>query len=180
MPTQLFIEVSDCSNSKVLRIFDTSSYCEETIENYLIEVLPVNKSKWATFHVAKNFSLATNASSLGYKKATEQDNLIELPDGIYEIKQSYKPNIQTVQHFLHLRTISLRRKLRREWDKLVDNTCKLSQEEFYKNRDKLREIEEYILAAKFKIEDCHKKDEGKEIYEYAIKLLERYSNECQC
>lgn len=177
---ELFLEVSDHPNPKVLRVFDTSLFCDDEIENYLIEVLPVNKSKWLTFHVLKGFSLSLNSSSLGYGKVTSESELKALPDGIYEFKQSYKPNIHTLQQFFHLRTVELRRKIRKQWDSLIGHTCRISQEDYIKNRDKLREIEEFVLAAKFKVEECHQKKEGKELYEWATKLLEIYTSECQC
>ncbi len=177
---ELSLEVSDAPNIKVLRVFDTSRWCDDTIENYLIEVLPVNRSKWVTFHVQKGFSLAMNSSSLGYRKVSDESELVGIPDGIYEFKQSYKPNIHTVQHYLHLRTADLYRKIKAEWDKLVDNVCNISREEYYSNRDKLRCIQEDMLAAKYKVEECHKKTEGKELYEWAVKQLEIYTNECQC
>ncbi len=181
MVNQLSLEVSNNLNPKVLRLFDTSFYCEEAPpENYLIEVLPTNKSSWVTFYVQKNFSLGLNSSNLGYRKVADVTELRDLPDGIYEIKQSYKPNIHTLVHYYHLRTVELERKLRSEWDKLIGDTCKLSREEFYKNRDKLRDIDEYISAAKWKVEECADKKQGKEMYEWATKLLEQYTNECQC
>lgn len=179
MPNELFLEVSDAPNVKILRVYDTSKWCDDTIENYLIEVLAVNNSKWLTFQVQKGFSLALNSSAL-YRKVGAEDGLTDLPDGIYEFKQSYKPNIHTLQHYYHLRITDIRRKIRKQWDKLLDNVCKLSQEEFNLNRDKLRDIEEYLLAAKYKVEECHEKKEGKELYEWTIKLLEIYTNECQC
>ena len=177
---ELFLEVSDAPNIKVLRAFDTSHWCDDTIENYLLEVLPVNKSKWVTFHVQKGFSLAMNSSSLGYRKVGDETELRGIPDGIYEFKQSYKPNLHTVENYLHLRVVEIRKKIRAEWDKLVDDRCKLSREEYYENRDKLRDIEEYLLAAKYKVDECHEKKEGKELYEWAVKQLEIYTNECQC
>lgn len=178
---ELYIEVSNYLNPKVMRVFDTSHYCgDDLIENYLIEVLPVNKTTWVTFHVLKNFSLVLNASNLLYKKVSDVTDLQDLPDGIYEFKQSYKPNIYTVQLYYHLRTVDIKTNLRKEWDKLLDDECKLSREEFYTNRDKLRDIEEYLDAAKYKVEECLEKVEGKELYDWAVKLLEQYTNECQC
>lgn len=177
----LSLDISDKCDSKVMRIFDTSHYASTAvIENYLIEVLPVNKSVWLTFHVKKGFSLALNSSSLKYKKVTEESGLTALPDGIYEIKQSHKPNTLTLVHFYHLRVIETKLKIKKEWDKLVDNKCNLSREEYFINRDKLREIDEYVDAAKFKVEECGEKKQGKELYEWAVKLLEQYTNECQC
>jgi hypothetical protein len=177
---ELYLEVSDSPNIKVLRVFDTSQFCDDPIENYLIEVLAVNKSKWLTYHVQKGFSLALNSSSLGYQKVGSEAELRDLPDGIYEFKQSYKPNSHTVEHFQHLRVVELRRKIRKQWDNLLGDSCKISRADFEKNRDKLREIEEFLLAAKYKVEECREKKEGKELYEWATKLLEIYTNECQC
>lgn len=182
MPSnELYLEVSEAPNLKVLRLFDTSRYCnDDDITNYLIEVLPVNKDKWLTFHVQKNFSLALNSSSLGYRKVADVEALRDLPDGIYEIKQSYKPNIDTLVQYMHLRTVELRHKLSIQWDALVSDSCKITRQEFHDQRDKLREIDEFIMAAKYKVEECHEKKEGKELYEWAVKLLEQYTNECQC
>ena len=104
----LFLEVSNSSNLKTMRLFDTSYYYkDEVVENYLVEVLPVGKNTWITFNVKKGFSLTLNSSNLKYKKAIDEDCLIELPDGIYEIKQSVKPNVLTFVHFYHLRVTSL-------------------------------------------------------------------------
>lgn len=146
----------------------------------MIEVLPVNKSTWVKFYVRKGFSLALNSSNLKYNVATDTSELIELPDGIYEIKQSFKPNIHTLQHYLHMRTTALERKIRLEFKKLKTQECKLTREEVVKNTNDLREIQEYMLAAKFAVEECHDKKEGIELYKWAEKLLEYYTNECQC
>ena len=156
--TELSLEVSNNPNLKVMRLFDTSFYYnDQVVENYLIEVLPVNKSIWRTFTVDKNFSLVLNSSSLGYKKVNKAEDLLDLPDGIYEIKQSIKPNIQTVNHFYHFRVQSLLNDLSKQKTKLLDNQCKLSKSEYFINRDKLRDIEEYVYAAKWKVEECLEK-----------------------
>jgi len=179
--SELSLEVSNSAAPKVMRLVDTSHYCDdETIENYLIEVLPVNKSTWVSFNVTKNFSLALNSSNLRYKKASEASKLIALPDGIYEIKQSIKPNIHTLVHFYHFRTVELLNKIKSERDDLLSNKCNISRTEYLQNRDKLRDIMEYADAAKWMVEECGKKVEGKELYEFATTLLEQYTNECQC
>ena len=164
-----------------MRLYDTSFYYNnQVVENYLIEILPVNKSTWMTFNVDKNFSLVLNSSNLRYKKVDKAEDLLDLPDGIYEIKQSIKPNIKTVNLFYHFRIIDILNKLQTQRDKLYDDKCNLSKTEFLNNRDTLRDIEEYILAAKWKVEECNDKVKGKEMYEFARKLLEKYTNECQC
>lgn len=178
---ELSLEVSPSCNEKVIRIYDTSFYCNDDIpENYLIEVLPVNKSTWISFHVTRDFSLVLNSSNLHYKKVTDSSSLADLPDGIYEFKQSYKPNIHSVVHFYHLRTTDLFNKIRGAWNKLISGKCNLSRNEFFMNRDKLREIDEYILAAKYEVEECLDKKKGKELYDFTKKLYEQYTNKCKC
>lgn len=178
---ELSLEVSGSCNQKVMRLFDTSFYCnEDVLENYLVEVLPVNKSTWILFHVSKNFSLPLNSSNLHYKKVTDNSDLVDLPDGIYEFKQSFKPNIHTLVHFYHMRVTVLHNKLRSAWNDLVSGKCDISREEFLDNRDKLREIDEYLLAAKYQVEECLDKKKGKETYDFAKKLLEQYTNKCKC
>ena len=181
MNTDLSLEVSSATNTKIMRLYDTSHYHDdEVVHNYLIEVLPVNKTTWLTYNVAKYFTLVLNSSNLRYKKVTDSADLIELPDGIYEIKQSYKPNSKTVIHFYHFRITSTSNSLQSERNKLYNDKCNISRDEFFVNRDKLRDIEEYLYAAKWMVEECHDKVKGKELFEYAKKLLERYANECQC
>lgn len=179
--SELSLEVSNSPNPKVMRLYDTSYYCEdETVENYLIEVLPANKSTWLTFNVAKSFSLALNSSNLRYKRVNEPSRLIALPDGIYEIKQSFKPNIHTVIHFYHFRTTELMNGVESQRNKLLSDKCNISRAEYVSNRDKLRDIEEFAKAAKWMVEECGDKGRGQELYDLSKKLLEEYSNECMC
>ncbi len=164
-----------------MRLFDTSHYySDQEVSNYLIEVLPVNSEKWITFNVRKHFSLVLNSSNLRYKIVSEASGLIDLPDGIYEIKQSISPNLQTLSYFAHFRITELLNRISVQRDKLFDDKCSLTREEFLKDRDKLRDIEEYAVAGKWKVEESGDKVRGKELYEWARKQLEKYTNECQC
>jgi hypothetical protein len=177
----LSIEVSTGLNPKVMRVFDTSFYyADESIENYLVEVLPVNKEKWVTFYVKKGFSLVLNSSNLRYKVVSDHDQLVPLPDGIYELKLSYKPNAFTVCGFIHFRITTLLSSIQKERTKLLADKCSLERREYLLNRDRLRDIEEYVQSAQWIVEEDGDKEKGKELYEYAKKLLEQYSNECQC
>lgn len=162
-------------------LLDTSNYCtDELVENLLVEVLPVNKSSWVTFLVAKNFNLILNSSNLKYNKVSSTSELIALPDGIYEMKMSFKPNILNVSQFYHLRIVDLQRKLQSEFNKLLDEKCDISKFDYNINKLKLRDIEEYMLAAKWQVEECLDKKRGKELYEFALKLLQQYTHECKC
>lgn len=179
--TALSLDVSTSLAPKVMRLYDTSFYhADERVDNYLIEVLPVNKNVWVTFPVRKGFSLVLNSSNLKYKVVAEKTQLIDLPDGIYEFKQSYKPNTFTLKHFYHLRIVQLLRDVNEQRSKLLGDKCRLKKSEFVENRDVLRDIEEYAMSAKWMVEEEADKVKGKELYEWAQKRLQRYGNECKC
>lgn len=179
--TELSLDVSKSLSLKTIRLFDTSFYYNnEPVFNYLVEVLPANRSEWVVFHVDKGFSLVLNSSNLRYQKAKDEDRLLDLPDGIYEIKQSIQPNIHTLTLYYHFRIAELLNKIQNERDALLDDRCSLSRSEYYRNRDRLRDIEEYAYASQWKVEERNDKKKGKELYDFASKLLEQYTNECQC
>lgn len=181
MKSELFLEVSESLHEKTMRVFDTSHYCEdEVIENYLVEVLPPNINTWSVFKVKKNFSLTLNSSSLRYNRVKSIDELISLPDGIYEFKMSYKPNIRTISQFYHLRTVALRRDLQLQFNNLISEKCNIDKKDFVKSREELRNIDEYLSAAKWMVEECLDKKKGKELYTYTQELLKNYKNECKC
>lgn len=181
LKTQLSVDYSTSLNLKVLRLYDTSHYClQDTIENYLLEVLPANSKKWVTFHVEKGFSMALNSSNLRYHVISEEAQLLELPDGIYEFKLSYKPNILNVCQFYHMRITDLVGKIKTERKKLLEDQCSLSREEFWKSLHILRDIEDFATSAQYMVEECLDKQKGLEAYKWAVKRLEDYTNECKC
>lgn len=164
-----------------MRLFDTSKYCEDdTIENYLIEVLPVNKSTWVTFHVKKDFSLTLNSSNLGYKKVSDVAYLVDLPDGVYEIKQSYKPNIHTLGHYYHLRTTGLTMKYVEMLCRHFDNECKKEERVYNEETLHLVKIKQYIDAAEYMVSEKHEKDCGIRFYNQAVELIKQFEHECGC
>lgn len=181
MNNKLSLEVSDSNNLKVIRIFDTSNYCtDDVIENYLIEVLPVNKDSWITFHVQKNFSLALNSSSLQYNKVSSESDLIDLADGIYEIKQSYKPNIHTVCHYYHLRTTSLNIKYLELLCTHFNEECSKDKSTYINEIKQLTKIKQYIDAAKYLVDYKHNKECGVRLYNQAVELTKIFEDGCGC
>ena len=164
-----------------MTILDTSHYIKnEVIDNYLIEVLPVNKSKWVTFMPNKNFNLVLNSSNLGYKRVGEDVDLIDLPDGIYEIKQSYKPNSVTLSHFLHMRTNALNLKYMELLCKHFDSKCEKEKREYNQETQYLIRLKQYIDSSEYSVTEKHDKTAGIKFYNEAVELIKRIENECRC
>jgi len=179
--TELLLDVAKTHSLKTMRLFDTSVYCEnDTIDNYLIEVLPVNKTNWITFHVQKYFSLTLNSSNLLYKKVDDSALLADIPDGIYEFKQSYKPNIHTQAHYMHLRTTALTLKYVELLCKHFNEECKKDEEVYNEETLHLSKIKQYIEAAEYMVSEKHEKECGIIFYNKAVELIKQFEHECGC
>lgn len=178
--TRLSLDVAKSNDLKVMRLFDTS-YINPNfpLENYLVEIMPVNKKSWVTHFVKPGFSLILNSSNLRYNTVNSELDLIDLPDGIYEIKQSYKPNINTVQIYYYLRTSFLRyRYLEALCGHLADE-CKQDKRIYAMEAEKLSVIAQYIDAAEYVVEKGDKKT-GIKYYNYTIDLIKKFEHECGC
>jgi hypothetical protein len=178
---ELSLEVAKSHNLKTMRLVDTSKYCDDIIvENYLIEVLPVNKTTWSTFHVQKGFSLTLNSSNLGYRKVDNSADLADIPDGIYEFKQSHKPNVHTMVRFYHLRTVALNLKYVELLCSHLSNVCSVDAKVYEKETIHLMKIKQYIDAAEYSVSEQHNKTKGIEFYNKAISLIKEYEKVCGC
>jgi hypothetical protein len=173
------IDISQTNSTKTLRVFDTS-YHTDDIENFLLECLPPNKTNWITYQVSPHFNFTFNTANLHLAKAGNETELLDLPDGIYEFKISYKPNYPTLVSYYHFRNLFQVKKLQTEICKLYSGKCNFTKSEFETRKKQLLEIKFLLDAAKYSVEECLEKKQGKELYEEAKKLLTKYSDSCGC
>jgi len=178
---ELSLDVAKTYNLKTMRLVDTSKYCEGIdVDNYLIEILPVNKKDWAVFHVHKDFNLTVNSASLGYHKVSKSAQLLDLPDGIYEIKQSHKPNSGTVVHFLHMRLVMINLKYVENIGNHFSNKCTTDPHQYELDSQKLIKVKQYIDGSEYSVEVLHDKVQGINFYNKAIGLLDEFDKQCGC
>lgn len=173
------IDVSRKTSTKVLRIKDTSFFATN-VENMLLEILAPTSTVWKTFKVIPGFDHISNSVSLGLTHPSSRGELPDLPDGVYDIKVSVKPNFATHEEFYHLRTNSLTSEWEKELCKLYSQQCNLTKKEFEDSKKKLMDIYFDLLAAVTKVETCHERKEGLNLYTKAKDDLKKYRNECGC
>ena len=175
MNTEFVIKIEKDFNPKILDIRDYSIYdCLEP-ENLLIEILAPNKSKWITYPIVKNKGFIANSVNL--KMSTSIQNL---PDGIYEIKFSHKPNFATQELFYHFNVKNLRKDYLDKLAELYNERCEITKRQFEENRYKLLMIDIDFLALEYMIEINHEKEKAKELYDKIKEDLKKYGNECGC
>jgi hypothetical protein len=180
----LGIDISRTTNTRILRISDTSVFFSlEEPENFLMEVLTPLSSKWVTYNVNPSFNLIFNAYALKIavlQTGATPNNNLPLPDGIYSIRLSIKPNISTVVEFEHLRTRILDEAYSQALCNLYSERCIINSREFESRRSTLLGIKMDIMAAIDFVENMHDKKKGLALYEKASKDLKKFKDECKC
>lgn len=179
MQTELMIDIAKDHNKKVLKVMDISSYCQEPIENLLLEVIAPSSSTWKTFKQYKSFTFILNAANLGLVRVDNTQHLPALQDGIYELKLSYKPNFTTSAHFYHFNQKNITETYFDILSSLYEKRSQMLTKDFEDARRKLIEIRMDLDAAKYMVEMKHKKEEGKELYNKASEQLKKWYNECR-
>ena len=175
MSTEFIIKVDKDANPKILDIRDYSVYFSQPTENLLIEILAPTSSKWITYPIVPNKGFVANSVNL--KLSTSIQNL---PDGIYEIKFSHKPNFATHQLFYHFNVKNLRQDFLDKITELYSERCEITKREFEENRYKLLMIDMDFLALEYMTEINHEKEKAKELYDKIKEDLKKYGKECGC
>lgn len=170
MVSNLLLETPDTYNAKTLRINDASFYNDVTVECGLLEVIPPGYTKSVNFNVSKNFSIVLNSSNLKLAKARVFRDLKDLPDGVYSLRYSIKPNDEVWIEYDHMRI----NKVLKDYYQLLCETKLQPYPESKEIRDKLKrlaEIRVYIDAAKVEVEECGNRKRGIDLYNYAQELI---------
>jgi hypothetical protein len=161
-------------NPCILSINDTSIYADivpVTCETLNVTVPGFSYSN--QIDVTAEFTEILTACDLQLQTVNCGETYVNLPDGIYIIKYSVSPNELVYVEYNHLRiTQALVR-----WNKAMCNLDLAACEPTAKVQERLerlRIIRMYLDAAKAKVEFCQEPQKGMTLYNYAIKLLNKF------
>jgi hypothetical protein len=180
---KLNLNIPDILTPCVLRIEDLSIYNElmpyvcPTVQVKIpgfdeCAVFTQDGDEATTVH--KNFVLNLSACNLGLQSQNCTSEFETIPDGVYTITYSLSPNDKLYVEYDHLRVTNIKLRLKKELCELDLAACEPSVEVF----DKLKQlnlINDYLDAAKAKVEFCNDSENGVILYAYADKLLSEYS-----
>ena len=179
----LSLEVPTVLNTCVLKIFDTSVY--QTSSPNIPIICPTLTITAPGFAYSKEITgtKMTDFVESGHITVTACDIALqvedcgtkygEIPDGIYVIKYSVSPNDLVFVEYNHMR-IS---KALVKYNKVlcgVDVAACDPPAKIKEKLEKLRLIKMYLEAAKAKVEFCHEPQKGMSLYNYALKLLNKF------
>jgi len=169
---QLFLEIPHTNNPRIFRVIDTSIYTDMIpVEDQTLEITPPGFNQPTIISpTVENFNLALNACSLQLQTKDCGTSSQVLPDGIYIIKYSVKPNSKVYVEYNHLRVTQFINRYNQKLCNLEMAACEPNAD-VKEQLNQLRLIKSFIDAAKVKVEDCHDNQAGMDLLSYAQKLL---------
>lgn len=172
MISNLEVHIEPTNNCKILKLVDNSIYNPDiAVENAILEVTVPGYTCAVIFNVTPGFTLLLNSSSLEIATAASYAALLPLPEGIYKIKYSIKPNKYLSVEYNYLRNCQQYQRYIAAACQYFDKKCTFCDNDAIKLRKDLIWIKELIDASKFKVEDCDDWHEGLDLYNEANRLL---------
>ncbi len=172
MISNLEVRIEPTNNCKILKVVENSIYNPDiTVENAILEITVPGYNCAVIFNVTPGFTLLLNSSTLEIAPAASYATLLPLPEGIYKIKYSIKPNKYLSVEYDYLRNCQQFQKYIVAVCAFFNKKCNLCDSDIVKYRKDLIWIRDLIEAAKFKVEECGDPIEGLELYNEANRLI---------
>jgi len=172
----LSLEAPDTMNKTILRIVDTSVYNSQiAVTCPLLQVTLPGFDRPVNFDdslIQPGFILNLTACDLEIQTAGCGTTYNNLSDGIYIIKYSVSPNDQVYVEYNHLRMTTAMWKYYNILCELDLGACD-PPEKVKDKLNRLRMIRMYLDAAKSQVEFCHQPEKGMQIFNYAVRLLDK-------
>lgn len=163
------IPSNDC---RFLRLADNSVYNSEIdVENAILEITPPGYACAVFYGLEKGFNSMFNSGSLRINVAKKPKDLVIIPDGVYKIKFSVKPNTQLFVEYDMLRTCQLQKSLAQSIGNLFRERASLLKRDFDSKLDQLTWIKQLAEASKYMVDELEDSNEGVNLYNESVRLL---------
>lgn len=146
MISKLNLNIIDTHNFKTIGVLDTSIYNEDiAIEENLIQITPPGfKYAASPFFMVRGLNIY-NSNNVGLTKASCEEELIDLPDGLWKIKYSICPSDKLFIEKVFLKTDKIQCLFTQAFLNLEFSND--STEDFKYKTKKLNEIDLFIQGA---------------------------------
>lgn len=167
------------TNCRFLTIQDASIYNSEfPITNIILEVKPPTKNCFYNFDLVSGWCSKT-LDCVHLDLCCEGDCVTVLPDGLYEIKYSLDPNLQTMVEYSHFRVCQLWNNYVKALAIYFSKKCGYKKSEQKQKEQELADIRFLIEGAVYEAEDYDNLDMAYTLYDEANeKLKNLYNNGC--
>lgn len=177
---QLQIQEIPTGNCNTLRLADNSMYnALINVENAILEITAPGFDCATKFNVSAYFNVAYNSSTLNIAPARTHSELVPLPDGVYHIKYSVKPNDQVYVEYQLFRVCAITKKHSKAICALFGDRERITKKQFEERRKELIWVKELIDGAKYLTEECNSpSNDSIRLYNEASRILKKI-NDCE-
>lgn len=171
---KLQLSIPDTLNLCVFRIIDESIYDPDLpISCPTLQIQTPGFSTAKTIEdVEPNFSYNLSACDLKIQTVQCGYEFNDLPDRIYVIRYSVSPNSEVYVEYNYLRISKALTKIRDLLCQLDLGACYPPAED-KKRLNEITEIQQYLMAAKAKVEVCMDVKRGLQLYNYGVEKFDK-------
>jgi len=178
--SELSLIFLDNPDPKIMYIQDTSVYNPDVeVENPLLKITPPNFSTQYVVEYPVSSLIVFNSNALGWTNTSDYEQLSVLPDGLWVITQSVKPNDCIYKTYNHFRIVNLKKSILCYVSEQLDSSdsnCDLSSywyEDFFK-------LLQFLESAKYIAECCGNTKKATVMYNYVNNQFKKYNCQSGC
>lgn len=124
----LDFEILQTGNPKTMVFLDSSDYKDEQPDKPLLEVTFPGYNKYFIVNVKARSVNTFNSNTLGLTDLLNNDEMVDLPDGLYKLRYKICPYTTNFKDKVYFRTTLLEAKLGRFYNKLLTTDCSKSED----------------------------------------------------
>lgn len=172
----LALNIPDTYNPKILVIWDESEYTPDIpVQCGYLTIYVPGFNRPSYIEVSPGFNSRLSACSLGVQTTDCGELQADLPDGIYVVNYAVAPTDKVFVEYNFLRVTGIMNILNVAKGELLLQPCTPTSD-VEEQLKELRLIEDFIEAAKIRVEDQHKPQEGIDLLTYAKKRLDKITS----
>jgi hypothetical protein len=169
----LSLEIPTVANCEIFTIWDSSEYTDDLIIDCpkLFVTIP-GGSVPVMIEMGEDFHMDFSPCAFNLQNVNCGGSRNTFPDGIYIIRYAVSPHDKAYVEYNHLRITTI---LKKYYEKLCEidiQACEPSSD-MLNLMVEMKYIRTLIDAAKAKVEYAHEPTTGMELYQYALKRLEK-------
>ena len=173
---KLDIIVIPSKNCKTFVVQDGSAYdINFPNTNNIIEIKPPGQTCFIPFNVLPKWCSRT-FSCIDFNLCCINEDITVLPDGVYELKYSVDPNLQTMIEGSHMRICQLTSEYIKVLGLFLSNKHNYNKREIIEIEKELLYIKTLLDSSVFAVEDLFDNTSGIELYNEASLRLKRFKN----
>lgn len=178
MKSELSLQVYESGDCNTLLLKDTSQYNPDiTTTCAQLLITPPGFGDTHAFDVSEDFFVSYNSYDFEYTNQACDESKILLQDGIYQIRYQICPTDVLFVEYNHLRQCQALNCYNQALCSVKLDACTPNSLQLEK-LEKLKEIKQYLDAAKAYVESCNSPEKGLELHNYAVNKLKSLNIDC--